>query len=91
MITRAVLVGTAKLMPDPPAIAAGVDAHDLAGTGHERPAGVARVERRVGLDQVLHQTSRPRPQRLTEGAHYASGHGVLKAGDRRSQWRPGPG
>ena len=54
----AVSIGTAKPMPTlPVAAAAGldlrVDADHAAGGVDQRPAGVARVDRRVGLDDVL--------------------------------------
>ena len=45
-----------------------VHADDFAARVDERPAGVPRVERRVGLNDVVHQPARPRPQRSTQRA-----------------------
>jgi hypothetical protein len=39
-----------------------VDADDIAARGHERPAGVAGIEGRVGLDHVVDQAPRLGPQ-----------------------------
>ena len=66
----------------------GVHADDCAGAGDERAAGVAGIERRVGLDHVLDQPARARAQRPAERAHHAGRHGVLEAvrvadGDRQ--------
>ena len=57
----------------------GVDADDLAGRRDERPAGVAGVERRVGLDDVVHQPSRSRAQRSAERADDAGRDGMVEA------------
>ena len=46
---------------------------------HERSAGIAGIERGVGLDDVVHQPSRSRPQRSAERADDAGGDRVLKA------------
>ena len=41
----------------------GVDAYDSAGARDERSAGIAGIERRVGLDDMLDQASRPGAER----------------------------
>ena len=58
-ITRwvASLIGTARPRPD--AGDGGVDAHHAAAAVGERAAGVARVERGVGLDHVVDDARRP--------------------------------
>ena len=57
----------------------GVDADDGAGAGHERAAGVAGIERRVGLNHVLDQPAGARAQRPAERADDAGRDGVLEA------------
>ena len=55
----------------------GVDADDPRRRIGERPTGVARVERRVGLDDVLDEAARasvPRGERSPEGGHDAGRH-----------------
>ena len=46
-----------------------VDADHFALRRHERPAGIAGIQRRIGLQHVVHQTARParseRPSALT--------------------------
>ena len=76
MIRRVVaLIGTASPRPD--AGDRGVDAdHSAAGVG-ERAAGVARVQRRVGLDDVLDdagRVARADRQGPAEPADHAGGH-----------------
>jgi len=44
----------------------GVDADDFAARRHQRPAGVAGIERGVGLDDVVHQPAGSRAQRSSE-------------------------
>ena len=51
----------------------GVHADDFAARVDERPAGVPGVERRVGLNDVVHQPARPRSQRSAERADDAGG------------------
>ena len=55
-----------------------VDAHHLAVGGDQRPAGVAGVERGVGLDHVVHLPPGPGSQRAAHRAHHARGHRVLE-------------
>src|SRR5262245_12292565 len=55
------------------------DADDLAARGDERAAGIARIERGVGLDHVIDQPARARPQRASERGDHAGGHRRLKA------------
>ena len=57
----------------------GVDADDLAVRGNQRPAGIARVERRVGLDHVVDQPAGLRAQRAAERGHDAGGHRRFEA------------
>ncbi len=56
-----------------------VHADDFAARIDQRPAGIARVQRRVGLDDVVHQPAGIRAQRPAQRAHHARRHGVLKA------------
>ena len=59
----------------------GVDADDLAARGHQRPAGIAGIERGVGLDHVLDQPAAaraasgraPRPRRRSPSISKPSG------------------
>ena len=46
---------------------------------HQRPARVARVQRRVGLDDVVDQPPRLRAQRAAERADHAGGHRAFEA------------
>ncbi len=57
----------------------GIDADHFAAGGHQRPAGVAGIERRIGLNHVVHQPARARAQRSAERADDAGGHRVVKA------------
>ncbi len=66
----------------------GVDADDFTAGVDQRSAGVARIERGVGLNHVVDQSSRCRAQRAAERADHAGGDAVLKAiriadGDRQ--------
>src|SRR5262245_28625107 len=56
-----------------------VDADDLAARVDERPAGVPRVQGRVGLNNVVDQAARPRTQAASQRADHARGHRVLEA------------
>ena len=63
---------------------------DLTARRHQRPAGVARIERRVGLDDVVDEPAGLRPQRSPERADHARRHRVLEADTGcRSRSRPG--
>ena len=55
-----------------------VDADHLAARRHERSARVARIQRGVGLDDVVHQASRLPAQRSAERADHAGGNGMMK-------------
>ena len=57
----------------------GVDADDLAGGRDERAAGVAGVQRRVGLHDVLDHAARSRLQRAPERGDDAGGHRRVEA------------
>ena len=62
---------------EPDAGDGGVDADDVAAAVDERAAGVAGVERRVGLDDVVDDPGRlagARRQRAAERGHHAGGH-----------------
>ena len=50
-----------------------VHADHLAGGVDERAARVARVDRRVGLNDVVHQAAGLRTQRTAQRAHHACG------------------
>ena len=52
-----------------------VDADHFAARVDERSAGVSRIERRVGLDDVVHQAARSRSQRSPERADDAGRDG----------------
>ena len=56
-----------------------VHADDFAARIDQRPAGIARVQRRVGLDDVVHQPARTGPERPAQRADHARRHGVLEA------------
>ena len=47
--------------------------------GDQRPAGIAGIERGIGLDHVLDQPAGLRPQRAAERGDHARGHGRFKA------------
>src|SRR5262245_44312783 len=49
-----------------------VDPDDLAPRRDERSAGVAGVERRVRLDDVVHQPAAPRAKRTAARAHHTA-------------------
>ena len=66
----------------------GVDADHLAARGDERPAGVARVERRIGLDDIFDHAAGARAERPPDGGDHAGGDGPLEAervADRRHE------
>ena len=52
----------------------GVDADDFSRRRHQRPAGIAGVERSIGLDHVLDGSSAHRADRAAERRHHAGGH-----------------
>src|SRR5438034_628875 len=56
----------------------GVHADDIAARVDERAAGVARVERGVGLDDAVDETSALRAHRSTQRADDAGGDGALE-------------
>ncbi len=57
----------------------GVDADDRAVRVHQRATGVARVERRIGLNHVIQKPSRRTAHGAAQGTHDARGHGVLES------------
>jgi hypothetical protein len=54
------------------------DADHTAGTVHQRTAAVARIERGIGLDDVLDQAAGHAAERATQGADHARGDGRLE-------------
>src|SRR5688572_26190865 len=57
----------------------GVYADDLAARIHERAAGVARIQGRVSLDDIIHEPSRLRSHRAPQRAYHPGGNRLLKA------------
>ena len=57
----------------------GVDADHLAARRHQRAAGIAGIERRVGLDDVVDQPAAARTQRAAERGDHAGGYGRFEA------------
>src|SRR5215208_8231561 len=57
----------------------GVDADDPPARIDERAAGIAGVQRRIGLDDVVDQAAIAGAQRAANGAHHACGHRLLEA------------
>src|SRR5205085_8010026 len=55
-----------------------VDADDESLRRDERAARIARIQSRVGLNHVVHQTPRLRPQTAPQRAHDARRHGALE-------------
>ena len=66
-------------MPCPPRMTAVLMPMTRAVARDERSARVARVERRVGLNQVFHQPARACAQAAAERAHHAGRDRVLEA------------
>ena len=56
-----------------------VDADDVARRIDQRPAGIAGIERGIGLDDVVEQTSRLAAHRAAERADDARGHRMLES------------
>ena len=66
----------------------GVDAHHLAPGRDQRAAGVAGVQRRVGLDKILDQPAGVAAQGAADGGDHAGGDGGLepqRVADRHHQ------
>src|SRR5467141_985846 len=57
----------------------GIDPDHFSARVHERAPGVARVQRRIGLDDVVDETARLGSERPAQGADNARGHGGLEA------------
>ena len=57
----------------------GVDADDFAARGDQRPAGIAGIERGIGLDHVVDQPAVARAQRAAERGDDAGRHGGFEA------------
>src|SRR5213075_2590809 len=57
----------------------GIDADDVAARVDQRPSGVAGIERRVGLDDVLDQAPALGAHGAPQRADYAGGDGGLEA------------
>ena len=56
-----------------------VHADDFAARIDQRPAGIARIQRRVRLDEIVHEPARLRAERPAQRAHHARRHRVLEA------------
>ena len=56
-----------------------VDADYLAARVDQRSAGVAGIQRGVGLDNVVDQSARSRSERSSKRTHHARGNGALEA------------
>ena len=57
----------------------GIDAYNISARIHQRPAGIAGVERRIGLDHVVDQPPGARAQRAPERRDDAGRHGRFEA------------
>ena len=57
----------------------GIHAYHTAVGGNQRSAGVAWIQRGIGLNHVIDQTARVRAQGTSQRAYHASGHGGLEA------------
>src|SRR5689334_15742843 len=68
-----------KAKPLPSRDDGGIDAHNRAVARHEWPAGVPRIERRIGLNDLIDEPAGTRSQRSTERADHARRHGVMKS------------
>ena len=75
----AVLAATEKQMPCAPMITAVLMPITSPARVDQRPAGVAGIERRIGLDHVADQAPVLRPQPATDGADDAGRHRRLEA------------
>jgi hypothetical protein len=56
-----------------------VHAHHLPLRINQRPAGIAGVQGRVGLQDVVDEPAGFGAQRAPQSAYYPTGHGVLEA------------
>src|SRR5207249_9961010 len=56
----------------------GIHANDFALRRHQRSPGVSRIQSSVGLDDVVDQAARLRPQRSSERADHTRGYRALK-------------
>jgi hypothetical protein len=70
----AVLLATAKQIPCAP-LMIGIDADHFGRGRHQRPARIARIERRVGLDDVLDDAAVDGADRAAKRRHHAGGDG----------------
>jgi hypothetical protein len=57
----------------------GIDADDLAARRHQRAAGIAGIERGIGLDNVVDQPAGARAQAAAERRDHARRHGGFEA------------
>jgi len=55
-----------------------VDAHHHAAARDQGSTRIAGIERSIGLQEILHQPSRARPEPSAQGADHAGGDAVLK-------------
>lgn len=79
MTKLAVLEATAKAMPLRAVDHGGVDADDFAGRRHQRSAGIAGVERGIGLNDVVDQPAGRGAHRAAERRDDAGGDGPFEA------------
>jgi hypothetical protein len=77
--SAAMSIPIAKQIPCAPPADRRVDADDLTRAVDERAAGVAGIQRRVGLNHAFHEPARARAQTAAERADDAGGHGRLVA------------
>src|ERR1044071_2136398 len=56
----------------------GIHADDFARAVQKRTAGIPGVQRRIGLDDLVHQTARLRPHRAPKRTNNSSGYSLLK-------------
>ena len=75
----AVLEATAKQMPCAPMMTAVLMPTTSPARGDQRAAGIAGVQRRIGLDQVLDQPPALPAQRAAERRDHAGGDGRLRS------------
>ena len=82
MIGRAMSMGIAKPMPDESVATAVLMPDDRARGVDQRPAGVARVDRRVGLDEVVDPLAVVDRDVAALAGHDAAGHGERVGAER---------
>src|SRR6202043_4217535 len=56
-----------------------VHADDLPSGVHQRPSGISGIQRRIGLNNIVHQPAGLRPHRSAQSADNTSGDSLLEA------------